>query len=141
MNSSQPNEPVKVEDHRVVRVEIIISTILRVGVLTSLAFIAAGIIIMFVHGGDTTGPDALQRLTQTNAEFPHSIAAVASGVAAFQGRSIIAMGLLLLVATPVVRVAVSIFAFVYERDRTFIIITSIVLGLLLLSFALGRAGG
>ena len=48
-------------------------------------------------------------------------------------------GLLLLIATPVLRVAVSIFAFVYEKDKVFVIITSIVLGLLLLSFILGKA--
>ena len=48
-------------------------------------------------------------------------------------------GLLLLIATPVVRVAVSILGFVYERDWRYILITSIVLGLLILSFALGRA--
>ena len=50
-------------------------------------------------------------------------------------------GLLLLIATPVTRVAVSIFAFVYEKDRVFVIITIIVLSLLLLSFFLGRVEG
>jgi uncharacterized membrane protein len=46
-----------------------------------------------------------------------------------------------LVATPVARVALSIAVFARQRDRTYVVITSIVLGLLLLSFALGRAGG
>jgi uncharacterized membrane protein len=50
-------------------------------------------------------------------------------------------GLLLLIATPVLRVAVSVLAFVYQRDRTFVIITSVVLTLLLASFVLGKAGG
>jgi uncharacterized membrane protein len=50
-------------------------------------------------------------------------------------------GLLLLIATPVLRVAVSILAFVYQRDRAFVAITSIVLALLLTSFVLGRGGG
>jgi uncharacterized membrane protein len=40
-------------------------------------------------------------------------------------------GLLLLIATPVLRVAVSMLAFVYQRDLT----------LLLTSFVLGKAGG
>ena len=39
------------------------------------------------------------------------------------------------------RVAVSVFAFVYERDRKFVLITAVVLALLLLSFMLGRAEG
>ena len=51
-----------------------------------------------------------------------------------------AAGLLLLILTPVVRVAVSILAFRAQRDRTYVLITSAVLVLLLLSFVLGRAG-
>jgi uncharacterized membrane protein len=50
-------------------------------------------------------------------------------------------GLLLLLATPVLRVAVSILAFIYEKDGIFVMITSIVLALLLLSFVLGRVTG
>ena len=39
------------------------------------------------------------------------------------------------------RVAVSILGFVYERDWTFVAITSLVLGFLILSFILGKAEG
>lgn len=48
------------------------------------------------------------------------------------------MGLLLLIATPVMRVAVSILAFAVQRDWRFVAITSVVLALLLLSFLLGN---
>ena len=51
------------------------------------------------------------------------------------------VGLMLLIATPVARVAVSILGFVYEHDRRYVIITSIVLALLILSFVLGKAEG
>jgi uncharacterized membrane protein len=50
-------------------------------------------------------------------------------------------GLLLLIATPVMRVAFSVLVFVYQHDRVFVVITSIVLTLLLVSFVLGRGGG
>jgi len=46
-----------------------------------------------------------------------------------------------LIATPVMRVAVSILVFVYENDRIFILITCVVLALLLLSFLLGERRG
>ena len=46
-------------------------------------------------------------------------------------RCVIQFGLLLLIATPVARVAFSVFAFAKERDWTFVVITLIVLGLLL----------
>ena len=47
------------------------------------------------------------------------------------------MGLLMLIATPVMRVAVSIFAFIVHRDKVFTAITTLVLLLLFLSFVLG----
>ena len=46
-------------------------------------------------------------------------------------RCVIQLGLLLLIATPVARVAFSVFAFAKQRDWTFVVITLIVLGLLL----------
>jgi uncharacterized membrane protein len=66
---------------------------------------------------------------------------VVRGIQHSQGRAIVTLGLLLLVATPVLRVAVSVIAFVYQRDRTFVVITSVVLLLLITSFMLGKAGG
>jgi uncharacterized membrane protein len=53
--------------------------------------------------------------------------------AAFQGRGIIQLGLLLLIATPVARVALSIFGFAAERDRMYVGFATIVLVILLSS--------
>jgi len=52
---------------------------------------------------------------------------------AFQGRGIIQLGLLLLIATPVARVAFSIFGFALEGDRMYATFTTIVLIILLYS--------
>ena len=52
---------------------------------------------------------------------------------ALQGRGIIQLGLLLLIATPVARVAFSIVAFGVQRDRMYMAITLIVLATLLYS--------
>ena len=49
------------------------------------------------------------------------------------GRGIIQLGLLLLIATPVVRVAFSIWGFAEEHDRLYMIFTGIVLVVLLYS--------
>ena len=43
------------------------------------------------------------------------------------------MGLLLLIATPVARVAFSVAAFAEQRDRLYVVVTSIVLLLLIYS--------
>jgi uncharacterized membrane protein len=53
---------------------------------------------------------------------------------------VVTAGLLLLILTPILRVAVSIVAFIIEKDRIFVFITATVLAVLLLSFLLGKAG-
>ena len=127
-------------DAHVRAVELLISNLLRAGVMTSLLVVLVGETISFVRHPDYLNhPPALQRLTNPGAAFPHTLHDVLRGVRDGRGQAIVIVGLLLLIATPVVRVAVSILVFVYERDWRYILITSIVLGLLILSFALGRA--
>jgi uncharacterized membrane protein len=52
---------------------------------------------------------------------------------ALRARGIIQLGLLLLIATPVARVAFSIFGFAEERDRMYVVFTVIVFSILLYS--------
>lgn len=49
---------------------------------------------------------------------------------AMEPRGLMALGVLVLIATPVARVAFSLVTFAIERDKTYIVITAIVLGLL-----------
>ena len=74
--------------------------------------------------------------------FPQTFSQIWAGLLALQPQSIIALGLLLLIATPILRVAVSIIAFALERDYRFVVITAIVLVILILSnFLLGNIVG
>ena len=50
-----------------------------------------------------------------------------------ESRAVIQFGLLLLIATPVARVLFSVVAFALERDRTYVLVTLVVLGILLYS--------
>lgn len=121
------------------KVELLISRILRFGVIASLALVSLGTLVSFVHHPDySNDPASLNYLTKPGAAFPHTLSEVASGVKDFRGQSIVVIGLLLLISTPVIRVAVSVVAFVYLKDRIFILITAAVLMLLLLSFAIGK---
>lgn len=130
------------QDHRVRQVELLISRLLRIGVLTSLCIIVLGTLLSFTnHSGYRQSTEELKRLTSDDAEFPHTLPQVWQGLRQFQGRAVVTLGLLVLIATPVLRVAVSIFAFIYERDPAFVLITSLVLALLLLSFLLGGIEG
>ena len=56
----------------------------------------------------------------------------------FRARGLIQLGLLLLIATPVARVAFSVFAFARQHDRTYVVVTLIVLSILIFSLAGGR---
>lgn len=146
MGMPEPVDPSPIDsapqDERVRRVEILISNLLRVGVTASLVVVVVGTLLSFVHHPDYMGsPPALQRLTTPGAAFPHTMSEVARGIIHLHGQAVIVAGLMLLIATPVVRVAVSIFAFIYQRDWIFVLITAIVLALLLLSFVLGKVEG
>lgn len=138
-NPHTPGRPTANID-KVRQVEILISTLLRVGVIVSLAVVVCGTILSFTHHHDYAwSPDELTKLTRIGTSFPHDIQAIIRGTMELRGSAIVMVGLLLLIATPVARVAVSIFAFVYEGDRIFVLITSLVLALLILSFVLGAA--
>jgi uncharacterized membrane protein len=124
------------------RVELLISTLLRVGVITSLTVVAAGTLISFIHHPSYVwSPAKVQRLTRPGAAFPRTLRQVYDGVLDLRGQAIVMVGLFLLIATPVMRVAVSVVMFAVRRERVFTAVTAVVLALLLLSFALGRAGG
>ena len=118
--------------------EALISRILLGGVLLSMAIVLVGIVLMFAHRSDRIDSAAeLKRLTVA-AAFPHTVADVYRGVATGQGRAVIALGLIVLLATPILRVAISLVGFAVERDWTYTAICAIVLVLLALSFFLGK---
>ena len=124
---------------KVGRVEIVISTLLRVGVASSLIIIMLGLIFTYAqHPQYSTDAGELPKLVNYGATFPHSLHDVFGGVIHLRGQSLIALGLLILIATPVMRVAISILAFAIQRDYTFVVITCIVLALLGFSFLMGH---
>ena len=136
----QPSPAMKPDAVR--QVEILISNLLRVGVVVSLFVVVAGVVLTFVHHPEYLhSREDVGGLLAGNAEFPHTMREVGAGVLVLHGRSVVILGLLLLIATPVMRVGVSVFVFLYERDRVFAAVTMVVFLLLLLSFVLGRVEG
>lgn len=127
------------------RIELLISELLRWGVLVSLVLLALGTVLCFVQGGDYghAGGNAedLRRLLSREDGFPLTLGWFFDGLVRFRGQPIVVTGLALLIATPVLRVFVSIFAYVAERDKTYVAITVVVFVLLVVSFALGKAEG
>lgn len=125
--------PSRERETAVRQAELVISYVLRGGVLLSAAVMLGGVVFFYVQWFLRSGHDA-------SSSFPHTLSSVEQGLAQGNPQAIIVLGLLMLLLTPVVRVAVSVVAFLLERDWRYVIITSLVLVILLLSFVLGKGG-
>jgi uncharacterized membrane protein len=130
-------------DEQMLRLEHSVSAVLRAGVLTSSAVIAAGVTVTMVTRSSLDkarrSVGLLRRglLEPPSLRAPHSVASVVQGLTHGTGPAIVMLGLLLLILTPVMRVAVSVVEFLHQHDRRFVVITLGVLAVLLGSFAVG----
>lgn len=112
---------------------IIIGWILRGGVISSATIILIGFLSLLLHAGGISGPGL--------GTFPHTLGQVWSGLVMLHPQALIVLGLLLLIATPVITVTTSAIAFAIERDHRFVVITFIVLAILITSLLIGKGGG
>jgi uncharacterized membrane protein len=120
-------------------VELHISWLLLGGVVASMATVLVGLVLTFVQHPDFLRPAAdVPRHAEPGEAFPHTLGQVFRGVAAGSGQAVMVLGLCLLVATPILRVAISLAGFVVQRDYTYTAITAVVLIVLLMSFLLGK---
>ncbi|KPV49515.1 hypothetical protein SE17_32180 [Kouleothrix aurantiaca] len=103
----------------------IVHGVLIIGLATSTALMLLGLGLALFYQRDL--PTAVP-----------NIGDVLGRVAALRPSGFLALGLLVLIATPILRVVGSIGAFVYERDWRFAAITSLVLAVLAVSLLFGR---
>jgi uncharacterized membrane protein len=121
-------------------IDFAIATLLRVGVVLSVLVIGAGMFITFAHHPEYfSSRPALGQLTSPGTHFPNTLVEVVNGVRSGKGQAIMMAGLLILIATPVARVALSVVIFIIERDRLFTAITAAVFAILMISFVVGLA--
>ena len=119
-------------------VDTAISNLLRGGVLLSIGVVTLGLIFTFVHHPQyVSSKTDLGQLTNPAIVYPHTVRTVVAETLAQRGQAIVMLGLLLLIATPIARVAFSVAAFIVERDRIYVGITMVVLLLLLVSLIAG----
>lgn len=118
------------------RVEQIIGRLLQLGVLLAAAVVLIGGIALLLQFGRDIA--AFQTFHGESAALT-SLGGIVR--AAFHGdsRGIVQLGLILLIATPVARVALTLGAFIIQRDRLYVVTTLIVLILLLYGLLWGRA--
>jgi uncharacterized membrane protein len=125
---SQPFRPQPWRDHRI---EVILGNLLRSGVLLSAAVVLCGACVYLSRHAHELAD--YQTFRGEPAEF-RTIPGVIRSVLNGRGRGLIQLGLLLLIATPIARVAFSIVGFSIERDWMYVAFTVIVLAILLYSF-------
>jgi uncharacterized membrane protein len=123
----------ELKDHRF---EQVLGTLLRTGVVVSSAIVLGGACIYLSRH---LGEPANYRVFHGEPTEFRTIPGVLNGVRHGRGRGFIQLGLLFLIATPILRVAFSVVGFAIERDRMYVIFTLIVLAVLLYSL-LGSGG-
>ena len=112
------------------RLDIVIGNLLRFGVLLSAVVVASGALVYLLHHGAEIPSYGVFHGEPRSFTSPLEILHAAFQL---QGRGIIQLGLLLLIATPVARVAFSIYAFLALRDWKYLAISLTVFALLLSS--------
>lgn len=116
------------------RVQQLIGRLLRWGVTISAAVVLSGAVVYLARHG-MTRPDYSHFHGEPSTL--HSPTGIISGIFHGSSRDWIQLGLLLLIATPVVRVAFSIFAFLVERDLLYVGVTMVVFVVLIYSLFAG----
>jgi uncharacterized membrane protein len=114
-------------DHKI---EEVVGEILRVGVIVSALVVFVGG-FLYLIGNAWTRPD--YHVFRGEPAALKTLAGVWHGVGQLHAQAIIQLGLLLLIATPVLRVVASILGFAAEGDRMYVIFTFLVLSILLYS--------
>jgi uncharacterized membrane protein len=118
------------------RVETWVGIMLRTGVLIAAAVVlTGGILYLAGHGA---APRNDYRHFHGQPPQYASLSGAVSNVNLHDPRSIIMLGLLILIATPVARVGMCIVGFVFERDRMYVAVSTVVLAILLYSLFLHK---
>ncbi|HEY4335673.1 MAG TPA: DUF1634 domain-containing protein [Puia sp.] len=111
--------------------EQMIGELLRYGVLaSSLVVLAGGIVYLVRHGGQLPQYHAFRGEPDKMRKPVLMWEAVWRG----EGRPLIQLGLLILVATPIARILFSFIGYLLEKDYLYAVLTVIVLGVILFNF-------
>jgi uncharacterized membrane protein len=136
---TEPQRPASgaaTRDARDERIEQVIGRLLQLGVLTAALVVAIGGILLLAQYGHL--PASFQQFTGEDPTMK-SIGGIVHTVLRGDSRAIVQLGLVLLIVTPIARVALTLGAFIVQRDRLYIFTTGVVLALLLYGLLWGQA--
>lgn len=112
-------------------IEKLIGYLLRYGVITASLIVFIGGII-YLHQYQHSSIPAYHTFVGEQAGFT-TISQIMSGVGSFNAKGIIQLGVLVLIATPILRIFFSLIGFILEKDRLYILITFVVLSVMMFS--------
>lgn len=121
-SGGRPGDP---PPHEMDPLERTVQRILQAGVALSFALMLAGIVLAVADG-------------ETLAVRVTPLGDLGSGLAALDAATYVSLGLIVLVATPFVRVAGSLVAFLRLRDRRYALVTAAVLAVMCVSVLIGK---
>lgn len=113
----------------------IIGNLLRYGVWISLSVAFIGGIVYLLHNGSQIEDYSVFKENDRN--IFEVITAVYNGAISGNGESLIFTGIILLFLTPVLRVLLSLFSFLLEKDYLYVGITLIVILIIITSISFG----
>jgi uncharacterized membrane protein len=124
--------------------ELLISFVLRYGVLLCLFVIGVGLAIKLMlpgHGAHNVAwiHALMQGQKPIGAEPPSDVGSLWNGLLDFRGDIVIALGIMLLILLPILRVGLTTLIFLHEKDWAFFWITLTVFTVLISGIILGRA--
>lgn len=119
-------------------IQLLVGKILRMGVtIASITVLTGGIMYLINHGGEAL-PDYRHFVGESGSNT--TLSGIVSGAFHLHAAQLIQLGVVFLVATPVFRVFFSLIGFTMEKDKLYIIITLIVLGVIFFSIFSGVKG-
>lgn len=107
------------------RMEMFISRLMRISVLISGTVIALGVVTFLITGNNSCPVNIFD------------INWILNGNPFFAPSHIIFLGFMILIGTPLLRIAASVFVYAKTKDWTFTVITGLVLTVLVVSMLLG----
>ena len=109
------------------KLQLVVSKLLITGVILSASVVlAGGVGFLISHGQEFADYHSFHGVSENLRTIPE----ILRSAAGLDGRAVIHLGLLLLIATPVARVAFSLVAFAFEGDRAYVALTAGVLAIL-----------
>jgi len=117
--------------------QLLLSHVLRAGTVTSISVvIIGGIFFICRHGPSVADYHTFKGIP----DFIQNASGIFHGIWALHGQAMIQFGIVLLIATPILRIVFSAIGFVLEKDYLYLGISLLVLGIIFFSMMSGRAG-